>query len=80
MQSIPRCDTKQEIEYIREQVSSGDAAARRQSANLSLAKAATRCDGVTRSTVLKWEQGKSEPRGRNIRAYYRFLRSLGESS
>lgn len=64
---------------VRGLIESGKARELRLSAKLTLMDAGAACGGVYPSAVLLWESGKRMPRGRNIRAYARFLDQLGRS-
>lgn len=60
---------------IREWVESGHARELRENAGLTFADAGARCE-VDPAAVWRWEHGDTNPRGRNVRVYYRFLADL----
>jgi hypothetical protein len=61
---------------VRALTDTGQARELRERAALTLMDAAKACGGVHPSAVMRWEQGSIAPRGRNLRAYARFLRRL----
>lgn len=60
---------------VRALTETGQARELRERAGLTLTDAARACGGVHASSVMHWERGIL-PRGRNLRAYARFLRKL----
>jgi hypothetical protein len=66
--------------HVRALTDSGQARELRERAGLTLADAAWECGGVHASSVMHWERGVILPRGRNLRAYARFLQQLTERS
>lgn len=60
---------------VRALVESGRARELRIEAGYTLEASGRACGGVHPSAVLRWERGRP-PRGRNLRAYARFLRRL----
>jgi transcriptional regulator with XRE-family HTH domain len=62
---------------VRALTDTGRARELREGAALTLMDAAKACGGVHPSNVSRWERGLI-PRGRNLRAYARFLNRLAE--
>jgi DNA-binding transcriptional regulator YiaG len=64
---------------LREWIETGQARQLREDAGVSQAVAAQDCQ-VTQGAVVRWEQGKRMPRGRNVLTYYRFLARLADQA
>jgi DNA-binding transcriptional regulator YiaG len=74
---MAKTDAERVLE-LREMITSGRARALRVSAGLSQAVTARTLD-VDVVTLLRWEKGRSSPRGRNAREYHKLLTRLAKA-